>query len=79
VVPVEGQAGGGTLPLARLPSSACALEGEPEALLARLRRGDPPVVGRIADGRLLLDVRCILDVELEALAQAVAAASSRAS
>lgn len=78
VVSVEGQAGGGTLPLARLPSSACRVEGEPEALLSRLREGEPAVVGRISDGWLVLDVRCVNDVDLAALAQAVAAASSGA-
>ena len=35
--------GGGALPLAELPSCACALE---EALAAPLRAGEPPVVGR---------------------------------
>ena len=79
VIPVEGQVGGGTLPLSRIPSSACAVPGEPESLLGRLREGDPPVVGRIADGRVLLDVRCIPDAEVEALARAVAAASREAS
>ncbi len=78
VIAVEGQAGGGTLPLSRIPSSACALAGDPEALLTRLREGDPPVVGRIGDGRLLLDVRCIGDGDLEPLARVVAAATSRA-
>lgn len=76
VLPVEGQAGGGTLPLARLASFACALAGEPEALLARLRQGDPAVVGRIAEGRLLLDIRCVEDLDLEALAGAVASAAA---
>jgi L-seryl-tRNA(Ser) seleniumtransferase len=76
VIAVEGQAGGGTLPLARIPSSACSVAGEPEALLTRLREGDPPVVGRIADGRLVLDVRCIRDGDVEPLARAVACASS---
>ncbi len=75
VLAVEGQAGGGTLPLARLSSFACALSGDAEALLSRLREGDPAVVGRIAEGRLLLDVRCIADLQLERLAQAVAAAA----
>jgi L-seryl-tRNA(Ser) seleniumtransferase len=78
VIAVEGQAGGGTLPLARIPSSACAVAGEPEALLTRLREGDTPVVGRIADGRLVLDVRCIRDGDVEPLARAVASASSSA-
>jgi L-seryl-tRNA(Ser) seleniumtransferase len=74
VVAVEGQSGGGTLPLARIASSACALEGEPEGLQEALRDGDPPVVGRISDGRLLLDVRCIEDADLDSLARAVTAA-----
>jgi L-seryl-tRNA(Ser) seleniumtransferase len=79
VVPVEGQVGGGTLPLSRIASSACTVAGEPEALLGRLREGNPPVVGRIADGRVLLDVRCISDADLEALAGAVVAAMQEAS
>ncbi len=76
VLLVEGQTGGGTLPLARLPSSACAVAGDADALLTRLRQGDPAVVGRIADGRLLLDVRCIPETELENLARAVATAAA---
>jgi L-seryl-tRNA(Ser) seleniumtransferase len=75
VVAVEGQTGGGTLPLARIPSSACALAGDAERLLARLRAGDPPVVARIAEDHLLLDVRCISEEDLQPLAGAVAAAA----
>src|SRR5215204_3085995 len=43
--------GGGALPLAELPSFACAVE---EALVGPLRAGVPPVVGIVRDGRLLL-------------------------
>jgi len=75
VIAVEGQTGGGTLPLARIPSWACALLGEPEALLSRLREGEPPVVGRISDGQLVLDVRCIPDIDVENLASAVVTAT----
>ena len=46
--------GGGALPLAELPSYACAVE---EELAAPLRLGEPPVVGVVRDGRLLLDCR----------------------
>ena len=74
VVRVEGQVGGGTLPLARPPSWACVLEGDAEALAARLRTGEPSVLGRIEDGRLVLDVRCIEDADLGRLSAAVAAA-----
>ena len=63
--------GGGALPLAELPSFACAVE---ESLFERLRHGEPPVVGIVRDGRLLLDVRALSDGELDEVARAVAAA-----
>jgi len=74
VVHVEGQVGGGTLPLARPRSWACVLEGEAEAIATRLRTGEPSVVARIEDGRLVLDVRCIEEPDLAPLAAAVVAA-----
>src|SRR5262244_1183051 len=67
-VRVEGQVGGGTLPLAHPISWACALEGATDALLARLRTGDPAVVARIDEGRVLLDVRCLPNDALPDLA-----------
>jgi L-seryl-tRNA(Ser) seleniumtransferase len=63
--------GGGALPLAELPSFACAVE---ERLAAPLRTGEPPVVGIVRDGRLLLDCRTLVDDELAAVAAAVDAA-----
>jgi len=60
--------GGGALPLAQLPSFACALE---ESLATPLRLQEPPVVGIVRDGRLLLDCRTLGDDELEAVATAV--------
>jgi L-seryl-tRNA(Ser) seleniumtransferase len=63
--------GGGALPLAELPSFACALD---ESLAAPLRVGEPPVVGIVRDGRLLLDCRTLADDELFEVAAAVAAA-----
>ena len=50
--------GGGALPLAEIASFACALE---EELGALLRAGEPPVVGIVRDGRLLLDCRTLTD------------------
>jgi len=76
VIHVEGQVGGGTLPLARPRSWACALEGKAEAIATRLRTGEPSVLARIEDGRLVLDVRCIEDPDVAALAAAVVAARS---
>ena len=74
ILHVEGQVGGGTLPLARPRSWACVLEGEAEALATRLRTGEPSVLARIEEGRLVLDVRCIEDPEIPLLAAAVVAA-----
>ena len=66
-----GRIGGGALPLAELPSFACAVE---EALTAPLRAGEPPVVGVVRDGRLLLDCRTLSDAEAEEVAAAVTTA-----
>src|ERR671930_1888597 len=63
--------GGGALPLAEVPSYACAVE---EALAGLLREGEPPVVGIVRDGRLLLDCRTLGDAEVEEVAAAVASA-----
>jgi L-seryl-tRNA(Ser) seleniumtransferase len=60
--------GGGALPLAELPSFACALD---EQLAAPLRAADPPVVGIVRDGRLLLDCRTLADDDVEEVARAV--------
>ena len=63
-----GRIGGGALPLAELPSFACAVD---EALAAPLRAGEPPVVGVVRDGRLLLDCRTLSDDEADEVAAAV--------
>jgi L-seryl-tRNA(Ser) seleniumtransferase len=65
--------GGGALPLTELPSFACALD---ESLAASLRLGEPPVVGVVRDGRLLLDCRTLTDDELPEVEAAVRAARS---
>jgi L-seryl-tRNA(Ser) seleniumtransferase len=64
--------GGGALPLAELPSFACAVD---ESLAAPLRQGEPPVVGVVRDGRLLLDCRTLADADLDEVAAAVGRAS----
>jgi L-seryl-tRNA(Ser) seleniumtransferase len=63
--------GGGALPLAELPSFACAVGGE---LAAALRAGDPPVIGIVRDGRLLLDCRTLSETEVDEVAAVVRAA-----
>ena len=71
---VEGVArvGGGALPLLELPGPVVALDDV--ALAAALRLGDPPVLGRVEDDRLLLDPRTLTDDEADAVARAVLAA-----
>jgi L-seryl-tRNA(Ser) seleniumtransferase len=69
--------GGGALPLLELEGPVCAVDPGSigiEALAVRLRAGDPPVVGRAREGRLLLDPRTLTDAEAAAAAAAVVAA-----
>ncbi len=77
VVEALARAGGGSLPLLELHGPAVAL-GEPgtdaQALAARLRHGDPPLLARIADGRVLVDPRTLAEDELAAAATAIARA-----
>ena len=65
VVESTAKVGGGALPLLELPGPAVALPGDAELLAARLRAADPPVVGRIQDGRLLLDPRTLAEEEID--------------
>jgi L-seryl-tRNA(Ser) seleniumtransferase len=67
--------GGGAMPLAELPSFACAIE---ESLAEPLRRCEPPVVALVRDGRCLLDCRTLHDDEIDEVAAAVAAARAGA-
>jgi L-seryl-tRNA(Ser) seleniumtransferase len=50
------------------------VDGDAEGIGARLRTGEPAVLGRIEEGRLVLDVRCLEDRDLGRLAAAVATA-----
>jgi L-seryl-tRNA(Ser) seleniumtransferase len=71
VVAATAKVGGGALPLLELPGPAVAIE---VALADALRAADPPVIGRISEGRLLLDVRTLTDDEADLAAAAVRAA-----
>jgi L-seryl-tRNA(Ser) seleniumtransferase len=63
--------GGGALPLAEVASAACAVD---ETLALPLGLGEPPVIGIVRDGRLLLDCRTLTDDEADEVAEAVQAA-----
>jgi L-seryl-tRNA(Ser) seleniumtransferase len=69
--------GGGSFPGATLATTLVALEpASPDALLAALRRHDPPVIARAAEGRVLFDPRTLADDELPLVASAVASAAA---
>ncbi|HEX9580352.1 MAG TPA: L-seryl-tRNA(Sec) selenium transferase [Gemmatimonadales bacterium] len=70
-IPGSSSVGGGAFPEADLPTTLVALETlSCDAFLATLRRHDPPVIARAGDGRVLLDVRTIEDVEFKEVASA---------
>jgi L-seryl-tRNA(Ser) seleniumtransferase len=77
VVPGESAVGGGAFPGVTLPTSLVALDPGPlgpDGLALRLRLGDPAVVARVGDGRVLLDPRTLEPGSEAAVAGAVAAA-----
>jgi L-seryl-tRNA(Ser) seleniumtransferase len=68
VKPSVARSGGGTLPTYEIHSFAVRLGGtDPEALAAELRSSDPPVIGRVHEGSLWLDVRTLLPGDEEAV------------
>jgi L-seryl-tRNA(Ser) seleniumtransferase len=73
VVDSVAAVGGGGAPGHELPSVALALS---EELARPLRLGEPPVVGRVLRGRLLLDLRTVPPDQDDVLAAAVLAVSA---
>ena len=76
VIESEASVGGGAFPTARIESRAVALSANAERTETALRRGDPPVIGRIESDRLLLDLRSVLPSEDSLLSAAVLKAVS---
>ncbi len=75
------QVGGGALPLQNLPTIVLAIK--PSKISVNqfeesLRRGDPPIIGRIVKDELLLDMRTVFDDEVPLLADGIAKALARA-
>ncbi len=75
--PGESAVGGGAFPAARLPTTLVALDPGligPDSFALRLRVGEPSVVARVGDGRVLLDPRTLPEESTPAVAGALAAA-----
>ncbi|MFL6303458.1 MAG: L-seryl-tRNA(Sec) selenium transferase [Candidatus Sulfotelmatobacter sp.] len=70
----ESVVGGGAAPSAVLPTRLIAMSlpgSTADWLSARLRRCDPPIVARVEDGRVLLDLRTVFPEQDRAIADAV--------
>jgi L-seryl-tRNA(Ser) seleniumtransferase len=79
IVEVASRVGGGALPLTDLEGPAVSVDPGPQgadALAAKLRAHEPPVVALVRDGRLLLDPRTLDEREASLAAQAVLEALS---
>ncbi len=72
IVELESTVGGGSLPGEILPSAGIALTAaRADAVLAALRRGEPCIVARIEDGRVVLDLRTVDPMDDDPLAAAI--------
>ncbi|MGZ4242390.1 MAG: aminotransferase class V-fold PLP-dependent enzyme, partial [Actinomycetota bacterium] len=69
--------GGGSLPGRTVPTALIAVRSEkPQALAARLRAAEPPVIARVERGALVLDLRTVAPRDDQAVRAALAAALS---
>jgi L-seryl-tRNA(Ser) seleniumtransferase len=70
----ESLVGGGSAPRAVLPTKLIAVRGAgvtADQLAARLRANDPPIMARVEDGRVLLDLRTVFEEQDAAIAAAL--------
>jgi L-seryl-tRNA(Ser) seleniumtransferase len=69
IVPGESLVGGGSAPTSSLPTFLLAVTAQSlsaDELAAHLRRNDPPIVARVEEGRVLMDLRTVLGPAEEA-------------
>jgi L-seryl-tRNA(Ser) seleniumtransferase len=71
ILPTEGRVGGGSVPNHSLPSYAVAFDGNVNALEEALRLGLRPIIGRIHDGKYLLDVLTLLESDFPVIVEAL--------
>ncbi|MEO6877414.1 MAG: L-seryl-tRNA(Sec) selenium transferase, partial [Gemmatimonadaceae bacterium] len=63
VLDTEASVGGGAFPTARIPSAGVAIAGNAQALESALRSGTPALIARVADGRVIIDLRAIFPTD----------------
>ncbi|HUO15757.1 MAG TPA: L-seryl-tRNA(Sec) selenium transferase [Verrucomicrobiae bacterium] len=74
IVDGESVIGGGAAPSSVLPTRLIALGCEglsADELAARLRAGNPPIIARVEDGRVLVDLRTVFPEQDERIAAAL--------
>jgi len=71
IVPGSSLAGGGATPQQSIPTWLIAIECDAPAAERALRAGDPPVIARIQNDKLVLDLRTVFREEEEELAAAL--------
>ena len=74
VIETSASVGGGAYPTARIPSAGVALTGDAAAIERALRAAAPPLVARIADGRVIVDLRTIFPADDALVANTIRAA-----
>lgn len=74
MVDSEASVGAGAFPATVIPSAAVCIDGDPLSVESALRSADSPVISRIADDRVLLDMRTVQRRDDPAFARAVTAA-----
>jgi L-seryl-tRNA(Ser) seleniumtransferase len=74
IIDGESVIGGGAAPSAVLPTRLLAITAKAlsaDQLVARLRSGDPPIVARVEEGRVLLDLRTVFPEQDQSIVDAL--------
>ena len=71
LVTCKSTPGGGTYPRGTLPSWAIQIEGDENRILQNLRNNKTPIIGRVVEGKAILDCRTILSHQLDIVKQAL--------
>jgi len=72
VINGRSKVGGGSLPGSSLPTKLVAISHpDPDAFAAQLRDNSPPIIGRIKNGRFVLDPRTVFAEQEEELLQVI--------